>query len=300
MKGTVLHGLTTLGVEVHRQSHQLPRQPQRRQPLLLPLLLPRRRPRRRPHRLLRQPKPHQRRQRQRQPHQRRQRRLRNPRRRPRQHLHRCPVAAGTRAKTLPSAAPSGATAVRAHSIATRKRLGRPRDAQEQTHPQACPLPCPQRCLRLRPLLRPLRQAHRRRRHLRVPVAVVSVPGSRRPISRPSSRISTMRLAQGRTSSLTTPLFRQRRPSPALRIRVTSTRISSSLLLSWAKRATRRQADGQQRPAGPRRGAIASRKKGTARQVLAQATVLQAIPVRTKALIALALQGRLTKAADLCS
>merc|ERR1719198_1411371 len=199
-----------------------------------------------------------------------------------------------------SADRSGAIAVWETPTATLTRFGKLTVAQQcQKNLQ------PQLLQRQRPPLR-LHQAHRRaprRRHLLLPrvlPAAESVRGSRRLISTLSSRTSTTRPAPGRTSSLTMHSLRRQRHSLASPTRVTSIRISMSSLRSWDRLAMRQPEDGQRLQVGPRHGATASRRSAAAKGALAQATVPLATPAQTRASIALALQGRLTKAADLCS
>lgn len=195
-----------------------------------------------------------------------------------------------------------AIAVRAPLTAMRNRLGSRTVAQEHLlHRRPLPWrPLPRRC----PLPR-FYQLHRpahplRGHHLLLLMGMASEHGSPKLILMPSSRISTIRLAPGRTSSHTMRWFRQQQHSLTLPTRVTPSTISWSLQHSWARRAMRQQGDGRQHQVDLKRGATASRKSVVAKAVLARATVLRATHALTKASIALARQDRRTKAVDLCS
>mmetsp|Transcript_57459 Transcript_57459/g.163731 ORF Transcript_57459/g.163731 Transcript_57459/m.163731 type:complete len:234 (-) Transcript_57459:500-1201(-) len=179
---------------------------------------------------------------------------------------------------------SGALAALPPLTATRSRPGRQLAALEGPRP------------RLPPVRRRPRKAARRRYHLRVLAATASGRGSRRPISTPSFRTSTMRLARERTSSRTPRSCRQLRRSPASPILATSRRISWSLPHSWDRRATKRQGDGQRPRAGLRRGATASRRSEDARPALARATVPPAIRAKAKDSTASVRLGRRIRAA----
>mmetsp|Transcript_57456 Transcript_57456/g.163717 ORF Transcript_57456/g.163717 Transcript_57456/m.163717 type:complete len:240 (-) Transcript_57456:500-1219(-) len=185
---------------------------------------------------------------------------------------------------------SGAGAAPPPLTATRSRPGAQRAALEKGPPPRRPRPRPS------PVCRRPRRAARRRHHLRVLVAMGSGRGSRRPISTPSFRTSTMPLARERTSSRTPRSCRQLRRSPASPILATSRRISWSLPHSWDRRATKRQGDGQRPRAGLRRGATASRRSEDARPALARAIVPLAIRAKAKASTALVRLDRLTRAA----